>query len=669
MGVLGMRIENKIIALTLKQLASKREFAKRNNNLRSNLIPNRLTATAILAQNLREKVESISLWQDVTSQTIRELNQSIQGIPNELYALEEKQKLLKHELDSRMSSETDSRIRDVETLKHEVEMLKNKKQPQAATMEDMHEVQASVRKLAESVQTVKTVIGMKIQSEQKLRVAGIDDLQTQVNRLRSQASMHPSMLNSSSLLLRPDTDQAMLDDFLTQHDITRDVIPPQYAHAQSRIDNMSVNSGVYKPLPATHVDPDAEPVPGGYAARYSKNKDAANPNQLKPPQDLGRVSVNAGSAKPQLDTVSEADTAEADWDLLSSVAYGSYDDQHGTKNNDEENGKPKEQQENPDWNNEAQEEGEAQSPLDRATEASLKGAHPTLSDIVGSRNADSKSPGVKTPVASRPTSKAAPLADTPGREVVESSPVDAPPVAAAATGKDTPKRSSPQVTARSRQGSRGDALPYDELDSIVVDEKDQRTSEDKHPPNNKLEWQPATPTGDADQVPLSPAAKKKTPSPQPFNNTLQWEPGSPRPSDEAPNASNDTNMERRNSKASSPIKRESRRNSQTSPSKSEARRSNQTSPTKNRSRKSSINNPVEKESAGKEKTTSHHGSPKPEVETEDQPPDNGSESTNGKTAADSSGSAERRSKRDMEEVPDLNQTRRERSLHDMLAAV
>ena len=44
-------------------------------------------ATAILAQNLREKVESISLWQDVTSQTIRELNQSIQGIPNEVNLL------------------------------------------------------------------------------------------------------------------------------------------------------------------------------------------------------------------------------------------------------------------------------------------------------------------------------------------------------------------------------------------------------------------------------------------------------------------------------------------------------------------------------------------------------------------------------------------------------
>jgi hypothetical protein len=38
----------------------------------------------MLAQNIREKVESISLWQDVTSQTIRELNQGLQQMPNDV---------------------------------------------------------------------------------------------------------------------------------------------------------------------------------------------------------------------------------------------------------------------------------------------------------------------------------------------------------------------------------------------------------------------------------------------------------------------------------------------------------------------------------------------------------------------------------------------------------
>ncbi|CAL1541583.1 unnamed protein product [Lymnaea stagnalis] len=141
-------------------------------------------ATAILAQNLREKVESISLWQDVTSQTIRELNQSIQGLPNEIYAVEEKQKQLKSEMDSRMISEADSRIREIESLKHEVNLLKNRKQPQAVTAEEMEEVQLSIRKLAESVQTVKTVIGMKLQSEQKAREDNFEMLQGEIKKLQ-----------------------------------------------------------------------------------------------------------------------------------------------------------------------------------------------------------------------------------------------------------------------------------------------------------------------------------------------------------------------------------------------------------------------------------------------------------------------------------------------------
>ncbi|KAK3782928.1 hypothetical protein RRG08_016307 [Elysia crispata] len=639
-------------------------------------------ATAILAQNLREKVESISLWQDVTSQTIRELNQSIQGIPNELYALEEKQKLLKHELDSRMTSETDSRIRDVETLKHEVEMLKNKKQPQAATLDDMQEVQASVRKLAESVQTVKTVIGMKIQSEQKLRVEGIDDLQTQVNRLKSQASMHPSMLNSS-LLLRPDTDQALLDDFLTQHDITRDVIPPQYAHAQGRVGSVSVNSGAYKPLPATHVDPDAEPVPGGYAARYSKGKDYAKTSQNKTSVDADRGSVNTLRAKQPLDTVSEGDNAEADWDLLSSVAYGSYDEQHGTADkanpNEKEKEKPDEQGQSSNWDDDPNGEGEPQSPLDRATEASLKGAHPTLSDILGSRNAGTESPGRRSTALSRPTSKTASLVDAPEGEKGTNSPVDVPPVAAAEAAI-TPKEATPPESARSRQGSKGEALPYDELDHIVVDEKDKDETEEKQAMNNRLEWQPATPIDDSNQRQASPPLIKKTPSPQPMNNTLQWEPASPLPPKEAANTPSNQHEKRANSQTSS-TKRDSRRNSQTSPTKIDSRRNSQTFPTKRDSRRNSQNSPTKRDSRKNSQTSPRKNesvgeenqprqeSPQTEAELEDQKTDEDLQEKTDESTGHWGQSAEPRGGRGVEEVPDFNQTRRERSLQDMLAAV
>ncbi|KAK7490868.1 hypothetical protein BaRGS_00017924, partial [Batillaria attramentaria] len=171
-------------------------------------------ATALLAQNIREKVESISLWQDVTSQTIRELNQSIQQMPNDIYAIEEKQKLLKSEMESRVTSEAESRIRDVENLKQEVAMLNQRKTPQAATQQDLQELQGTVRKLAESLQTVKTVLGMKIQSEQKLRISGIEDLQIQINSLKTQVGMHRTV-GAIPLYTRSDVDAAFdLDGYL-----------------------------------------------------------------------------------------------------------------------------------------------------------------------------------------------------------------------------------------------------------------------------------------------------------------------------------------------------------------------------------------------------------------------------------------------------------------------
>ncbi|XP_070186401.1 coiled-coil domain-containing protein 154-like isoform X2 [Littorina saxatilis] len=157
-------------------------------------------ATAALAQNIREKVESISLWQDVTSQTIRELNQSIQQMPNDIYAIEEKQKLLRSELESRVTSEAESRIRDVENLKQELTILSQRKQPQAVTQQDLQEVQGTVRKLAESIQTVKTVLGMKIQSEQKLRTETTRRLEDDIDDL--QRKVRP-MLNNPNFIKDP----------------------------------------------------------------------------------------------------------------------------------------------------------------------------------------------------------------------------------------------------------------------------------------------------------------------------------------------------------------------------------------------------------------------------------------------------------------------------------
>ncbi|KAL8566126.1 hypothetical protein ACOMHN_005102 [Nucella lapillus] len=139
--------------------------------------------TAELAQNIREKVVSISVWQDTTSETMKDLETRIQKMPEDIQTIEEKHELLQTELDTRITSEADSRIRDVENLKREIAKLRDQDQPEAASKQELQEVQASVRKLAESVQTVKTVLGLKIQSEQKARTQDTQRLEEDIDEI------------------------------------------------------------------------------------------------------------------------------------------------------------------------------------------------------------------------------------------------------------------------------------------------------------------------------------------------------------------------------------------------------------------------------------------------------------------------------------------------------
>ncbi|CAC5385009.1 unnamed protein product [Mytilus coruscus] len=146
-------------------------------------------ASQVLGENLREKVDAITVWQDTTQSSLREIQNSVHKLPDEIYAVQEKQTLLKSEMNSRMTAESDARNREVDNLKQEIQQLKARRDPHPATIHDLENVQASVRKLADSIQTVKTVLGMKIQSEQKLRISGLEDLQTQVNQVKVNVGM------------------------------------------------------------------------------------------------------------------------------------------------------------------------------------------------------------------------------------------------------------------------------------------------------------------------------------------------------------------------------------------------------------------------------------------------------------------------------------------------
>ncbi|XP_013381953.1 paramyosin isoform X8 [Lingula anatina] len=157
-------------------------------------------SSAAQAQNMRDKVESISLWQDVTSQSIRDIQYKVQELPMEVYQLQEKHELLKSDLTGKVTAEAESRKRDVENLRRDLSRLvaapgKGLAGDKTATKsdfdayklrEDIDECQESLHKLAESVQTIKTVLGMKIATESKLRETSIASMEREIDRLKAQ---------------------------------------------------------------------------------------------------------------------------------------------------------------------------------------------------------------------------------------------------------------------------------------------------------------------------------------------------------------------------------------------------------------------------------------------------------------------------------------------------
>lgn len=153
---------------------------------------------------------------------------------------------------------------------------------------------------------------------------GLEDLQIQINRLKSQAGMVSVVNSAVPMYMRNDLDTAYdMEDFL-QHDITQDIPYGRSSFRQptTRSDNQSA-AGMASG--------------SGYASLYNKNRTGVDSQQQHlqnqpygggANKDLGMI-----SARP-LDTVSEDRDSQEDWNLLSAVAYGTAGDQGG------ENAKP-----------------------------------------------------------------------------------------------------------------------------------------------------------------------------------------------------------------------------------------------------------------------------------------------------------------------------------------
>ncbi|XP_064623698.1 coiled-coil domain-containing protein 154-like isoform X3 [Lineus longissimus] len=175
-------------------------------------------ASAALSENMREKLTSVIQWQELTRQNIKELQRLQTTLPTDIFELNEKLALLKNDTSARIQGEIENRVHDVEAVRREFEKMaaKDKDKEASPTMKDidneppsqseLEEVQGSIRKLAESIQTVKTVLGMKIQSEQKLRNEEVKTLEEDLQEIRD--LIDPLLKNGSNtrLFIKPDGD-------------------------------------------------------------------------------------------------------------------------------------------------------------------------------------------------------------------------------------------------------------------------------------------------------------------------------------------------------------------------------------------------------------------------------------------------------------------------------
>ncbi|XP_014780441.2 coiled-coil domain-containing protein 154 [Octopus bimaculoides] len=147
-------------------------------------------------EDLKQKVEinehqisQISQTQEDYTKELRGYKRQIENFPNEIYSLDERLKLLKAEIESRVSTEAQIRLENIEKIQQQLASMPTRSAQQPivpyATEKDIENCQNSIKRLAESVQTVKTVLGMKIQSEQKLRVSEVKSLQNELIRIRA----------------------------------------------------------------------------------------------------------------------------------------------------------------------------------------------------------------------------------------------------------------------------------------------------------------------------------------------------------------------------------------------------------------------------------------------------------------------------------------------------
>ncbi|PAA51940.1 hypothetical protein BOX15_Mlig027877g1, partial [Macrostomum lignano] len=152
-----------------------------------------------LMKEIQERLEAISQRLGQTEGHVTDLKSKNAAVNDGVHRNSDQITALMEDLSLRVGSEIAGRVQDTDSIRVELERLKASSSvgggDSSGLKRELEECQALVRKLAEVVQTVKTVLGMKIQSEQKLRMAELKGMQEEMKQHSGKLDQLASKVN------------------------------------------------------------------------------------------------------------------------------------------------------------------------------------------------------------------------------------------------------------------------------------------------------------------------------------------------------------------------------------------------------------------------------------------------------------------------------------------
>ncbi|PAA60424.1 hypothetical protein BOX15_Mlig027725g1 [Macrostomum lignano] len=184
----------------MQSLSTKLDKLTEKVDTNANLEKQKTDNLAMLLRELTEKFDDSIKWQELVKGQITAVQNRQNATDDLLSSTSALVGTVRDDLRSSLSAEVSDRAKAVDELNKELDRLRAKIGAPSTgaapapgggvTAAELEECHAQVRKLAEAVQTVKTVLGMKIQSEQKLRVEELksihenhDELKAKVDQL------------------------------------------------------------------------------------------------------------------------------------------------------------------------------------------------------------------------------------------------------------------------------------------------------------------------------------------------------------------------------------------------------------------------------------------------------------------------------------------------------